>query len=448
LKRFLKAKAKFKVIKRFLPKSLLGRSILIIVTPLILLQLVSAFVFYESHWDKVSLRLARGLVGDVAAVVDLLAQNRTPEGRNAVLELASTRFALEARIVDGGVLANAKDKNNAIGYVGSVLLRTMKEAIKKPFKIDTNKIDKHVVISIQLPGGVLEIVSNRKRLFSSTTYVFVLWMVGTAMILFGVATIFMRNQVRPIRRLAAAADNFGKGRDTPGFKPEGATEVRQAASAFISMRDRIQRQISQRTDMLAGVSHDLRTPLTRMKLQLEMQGTTESVEDLKEDIGEMERMLEAYLAFARGEGDEAPKSTDLSAMLGEVVSLARRKGAAVDLHTEGQIMVPVKPNAFKRCVTNLVENAERYADHVSVRAGQRGQAIEITIDDDGPGIPEELREDAFKPFYRLENSRNPETGGVGLGLSIARDVIRGHGGDIALGDSPAGGLRARLTLPL
>ncbi|MFP6710733.1 MAG: ATP-binding protein [Rhodospirillales bacterium] len=436
------------MIKRFLPKSLLGRSILIIVTPLILLQLVSAFVFYESHWDKVSLRLARGLVGDVAAVVDLLAQNRTPEGRNAVLELASTRFALEARIVDGGVLANAKDKNNAIEFVGSVLLRTMKEAIKKPFKIDTNKIDKHVVISIQLPEGVLEIVSNRKRLFSSTTYVFVLWMVGTAMILFGVATIFMRNQVRPIRRLAAAADNFGKGRDTPGFKPEGATEVRQAASAFISMRDRIQRQINQRTDMLAGVSHDLRTPLTRMKLQLEMQGTTESVEDLKEDIGEMERMLEAYLAFARGEGDEAPKSTDLSAMLGEVVSLARRKGAAVDLHTEGQIMVPVKPNAFKRCVTNLVENAERYADHVSVRAGQRGQAIEITIDDDGPGIPEELREDAFKPFYRLENSRNPETGGVGLGLSIARDVIRGHGGDIALGDSPAGGLRARLTLPL
>ncbi len=437
-----------KVIKRFLPKSLLGRSILIIVTPLILLQLVSAFVFYESHWDKVSERLARGLAGDIAAMVDLLAQNKTPEGRTAVLELASNRFGLESRIIDGEVLANEKLKHVGIGIIEAVLLRSMNEAVKKPFKIDGNKIDRHVVISVQLPEGVLEIVSNRKRLFSSTTYVFVLWMVGTAMILFGVATIFMRNQVRPIRRLAAAADDFGKGRDTPRFKPEGATEVRQAASAFISMRDRIQRQIGQRTDMLAGVSHDLRTPLTRMKLLLEMQAEKDGGDEIKEDIAEMEHMLEAYLAFARGEGDEAPKTTDLSAMLNEVVGMARRKGAAVDLHTEGQIEVPVKPNAFKRCVTNLVENADRFADHVSVRAGQRGQAIEITIDDDGPGIPEEFREDAFKPFYRLEDSRNPETGGVGLGLSIARDVIRGHGGDIALGDSPSGGLRARLTLPL
>ena len=437
-----------KVIKRFLPKSLLGRSILIIVTPLILLQLVSAFVFYESHWDKVSVRLARGLAGDIAAMVDLLAQNKTPEGRTAVIELASNRFGMESRIIDGEVLANEKLKHVGVGIIEAVLLRAMDEAVKNPFKIDGDKIDRHVVISVQLPEGVLEIVSNRKRLFSSTTYVFVLWMVGTAMILFGVATIFMRNQVRPIRRLAAAADNFGKGRDTPQFKPEGATEVRQAASAFISMRDRIQRQIRQRTDMLAGVSHDLRTPLTRMKLLLEMQAQQDSIEDIKEDIAEMEHMLEAYLAFARGEGDEAPKNTDLTAMLGEVVGLARRKGMAVDLHTEGQIEVPVKPNAFKRCVTNLVENAERYADHVSVRAGQRGKEIEITIDDDGPGIPEEFREDAFRPFYRLEDSRNPETGGVGLGLSIARDVIRGHGGDIALGDSPSGGLRARLTLPL
>ena len=412
-------------------------------TPLILLQLVSAFVFYESHWDKVSVRLARGLAGDIAAMVDLLAQNKSPEGRAAVIDLASNRFGLESRIIDGEVLANEKLKHVGVGIIEAVLLRSMNEAVKKPFKIDGNKVDRHVVISVQLPEGVLEIVSNRKRLFSSTTYVFVLWMVGTAMILFGVATIFMRNQVRPIRRLAAAADNFGKGRDTPRFKPEGATEVRQAASAFISMRDRIQRQISQRTDMLAGVS-----PLTRMKLQLEMQAAKEGGEEIKEDIAEMEHMLEAYLAFARGEGDEAPKNTDLSAMLSEVVGMARRKGAAVDLHTEGQIEVPVKPNAFKRCVTNLVENADRYADHVSVRAGQRGQAIEITIDDDGPGIPEEFREDAFRPFYRLEDSRNPETGGVGLGLSIARDVIRGHGGDIALGDSPTGGLRARLTLPL
>ena len=318
----------------------------------------------------------------------------------------------------------------------------------KPFKVDWDSLDRHVAISVQLTDGVLHVIANRKRLFSSTTYVFVIWMTGTAMILFGVAAIFMRNQVRPIRRLAAAADNFGKGRDVPSFKPEGATEVRRAAAAFIVMRDRIQRQISQRTDMLAGVSHDLKTPITRMKLQLEMLSGVSGVEHLKSDLAEMERMLGAYLAFARGEGDEQPAPTNLSRMLDEVVSQARRNGTVIDLHTEGDIVVPVRPNAFKRCVTNLVDNAHRYAAHVSVRAGRRGETVEITVDDDGPGIPEDRREEAFRPFYRLENSRNQQTGGVGLGLTIARDVIRGHGGDIVLGNSPAGGLRARVVLPV
>ena len=268
------------------------------------------------------------------------------------------------------------------------------------------------------------------------------------MILFGVAVIFMRNQVRPIRRLAAAADEFGKGRDAPRFKPEGATEVRQAASAFISMRDRIQAQITQRTKMLAGVSHDLRTPLTRMKLQLEMAEKPDDMEDLKRDIAEMEHMLEGYLAFARGEGDEQPRSTNISSMLSDVVESAKRKGAEVDLHTEGDIILPVRPNAFKRCIINLVDNADRYATHVSVRAGKRGEAIEVTIDDDGPGIPKDKFEDVFKPFFRLDESRNQVTGGVGLGLTIARDVVRGHGGEISLDVSPLGGLRARLTLPI
>jgi two-component system, OmpR family, osmolarity sensor histidine kinase EnvZ len=436
------------MIKHILPQSLLGRSILIIVIPLILLQLVSAFVFYESHWSKVSVRLARGVVGDIAAVVDLLGQNNTPEGRIAVFDLASTHFALEARMLDERVLTNSDSENNQLDSAEEILLMLLQEAIKKPLKIDSNKIDRHVVISIQLSEGVLEMVSNRKRIFSSTTYVFVIWMVGTAMILFGVATAFMRNQVRPIRRLALAADDFGKGRDNPRFKPEGASEVRRAASAFLSMRDRIQRQINQRTDMLSGVSHDLRTPLTRMKLELEMKFDQSSIQDLKNDITEMERMLEAYLAFARGEGDEIPNLTDLSALLRGVVTSARRNGTEIDLHTEGLIQVPLKPRAFKRCVVNLVDNANRYGEHVSIRAGQRGHVIEIIVDDDGPGIPQKFYEDAFKPFYRLEGSRNPETGGVGLGLSIARDIIRGHGGDILLSKSPVGGLRVRLTLPL
>ncbi len=435
------------MIKRFLPRSLLGRSILIIVTPLILLQLVSGFVFYESHWNKVSLRLARGLAGDIAAVVELLRDARSEPARARVYRLAAQNMAIVARLRAGEILENAAEEQSG-GFVDAMLIRSMKEAVKKPFKVDSQSMERHVVVSVQLPDGILEIITSRKRLFSSTIYVFVLWMAGTAMILFGVAVIFMRNQVRPIRRLANAANSFGMGRDAPNFKPEGATEVRHAASAFIAMRDRIQRQITQRTDMLAGVSHDLRTPLTRMKLQLAMIENNEGAEDLKKDIADMERMLEAYLAFARGEVDEAPKTIDIAAMLSDVVGLAKRNGTVIDLHTEGRLPALVRPNAIRRCLTNLVENAGRYAENVAVRAGLRGEAIEVTIDDDGPGVPEEMREEVFRPFFRLEDSRNPVTGGVGLGLTVARDLVRGHGGDIALASSPAGGLRAKLTLPV
>ncbi len=434
------------LIKRVLPRSLLGRSLLIIVLPLVILQLVSAFVFYETHWDKVSLRLARGLAGDIAAVMDLLRRYPSSQDQDWIFALAAGRMAIVANVQEGMILPNTPPVGD--DQVERTLIRALSEGLGKPFQIDTRTDERLITIYVQLPDGVLEMVTPRKRLFSSTTYVFVLWMAGTALILLGVAAIFMRNQVRPIRRLALAADNFGKGRDVPSFKPEGAREVRQAAAAFLAMRERIQRQIGQRTEMLAGVSHDLRTPLTRMKLQLALLGDGDGVAELTEDVSEMEHMLEGYLAFARGEGGETPKDTNLSDMLADVVSNAKRKRDAIDLHTEGDIVVPVRPNAFKRCVTNLVENALRYGDHISVRAGRRGDAIEITIDDDGPGIPEDKRIEVFKPFFRLEGSRNPGTGGVGLGLTIARDVIQGHGGNITLTDSPIGGLRARLRLPL
>lgn len=435
------------MIKRFLPRSLLGRSLMIIVAPLVLLQLVSAVIFYESHWDKVSLRLARNLAGDVAAITYLMRSEMPAEQKALLVRQFAGAMGLQAEFRPDEILANTASERSG-GRVEQTLARTLGEAVRRPLVVDSEAFDRHVLIAIQMQDGILRVVANRKRLFSSTTYIFVMWTVGTAMILFGVAVIFMRNQVRPIRRLATAADDFGKGRDAPNFKPEGAAEVRRAAAAFIAMRDRIQRQIMQRTEMLAGVSHDLRTPLTRMKLQLEMLGKSSEAADLKEDVAEMEHMLEGYLAFARGEGDETPVPTDLSALVAEVVGQARRNGAAVDLHSEGSIEVPVKANAVKRCVTNLVENATRYGEHVSVRMGLRDDMIEITIDDDGPGIPEDKREEVFKPFYRLDVSRNQVTGGVGLGMAIARDVVRGHGGDIELGTAPAGGLRVQVTLPV
>ena len=431
-------------IKRFLPRSLLGRSLMIIVTPLVLLQVISALIFYESHWNKVSLQLARGLAGDVAAVVTLL--DRDIENRARVFDLAANHMGLGASFKDGDILPNILPR--AEGDMERTLIRALNEYLGRPIQIDARTIDRFVIVNVQLSQGVLEVIVPRKRLFSSTTYVFVLWMVGTSLILLGVATVFMRNQVKPITRLAQAADQFGMGRDVPAFKPEGASEVRQAASAFLAMRERIQRQIDQRTDMLAGVSHDLRTPLTRMRLQLALFDGVEGTDELSEDVDEMEHMLEGYLAFARGEGTETPVATNLTELLGGVVAQARRKGGVIDLHSEGELMVPLRPDAFRRCVTNLIDNAGRYAEHVTIRAGARGDSIEVIIDDDGPGIPADSRDDVFKPFYRLDGSRNPGTGGIGLGLTIARDVMRGHGGDIELSSSPTGGLRARLRLPL
>ena len=434
------------MIKRILPRSLLGRSLLIIVTPLVLLQVVSALIFFESHWNKVSLRLARGLAGDIASLIDVMDANPGPENRKWIFDVAARNMGIVAAMKEGATVSTTPPVGK--GRMERILIRVVREIVAKPFQIDTRSLKRRVIVDVQLKDGVLQTITTRKRLFSSTTYVFVLWMVGTSMILFGVATVFMRNQVKPIRRLALAADSFGKGRDVPLFKPEGAMEVRQAASAFLAMRERMMRQISQRTEMLAGVSHDLRTPLTRMKLQLALLGDAEGIDELKEDVAEMEYMLDGYLAFARGEGAETPRSEDLTTMLGGVVAQARRKGGMVELHAEGKLTVPLRPDAFKRSVTNLIDNAMRYGDHVSVRAGRLGEAIEITIDDDGPGIPEDKREEVFKPFYRLDGSRNPGTGGVGLGLTLARDAIRGHGGDISLDDSPDGGLRVRLRLPL
>jgi two-component system osmolarity sensor histidine kinase EnvZ len=275
-------------------------------------------------------------------------------------------------------------------------------------------------------------------------------MTGSSLLLFGVAAVFLRSQVQSVRRLAQAADDFGKGREVPDFPPEGAFEVRQVARAFNIMRNRIRRQLAQRMEMLAGVSHDLRTPLTRMKLQLAMMpdGTEEAVA-LRDDLTEMERMLDAYLAFARGEGMEDAVPTDLTVLLEIIVGRYRREGATVDL-AAGPLpgRVKLKPLAMERAIGNLVGNAARYGTRVEVSARRIARTIEINVDDDGPGIPPDKREEVFKAFHRLEPSRNPKTGGTGLGLTVARDIVRGMGGDIALGDSPRGGLRATVSIPI
>jgi two-component system osmolarity sensor histidine kinase EnvZ len=295
---------------------------------------------------------------------------------------------------------------------------------------------------------VLEVIAPRKRLFSSTTHIFIAWMVGTSLILLAIAIYFLRGQIRPIRRLAQAAESFGKGMQVVNFKPEGAREVRQAANAFLRMRERIQRQITQRTEMLAGVSHDLRTPLTRMKLQLAMLPENDYAAGLRGDVSEMEKMVDGYLAFARGEGSEVPVQVSLQDILEEVVEDSRRNGADVALENVIGVQITVRQHAIKRALTNLIDNASRHSHEVYVGATRKGDIVEITVDDDGPGIPKAQRESVFKPFFRIDQSRNAETGGVGLGLTIARDVVRNHGGDLLLGESAAGGLRALIRLPV
>lgn len=442
----MRAPVRFRIaIKRYLPKSFLGRSIMIIITPLILLQVVSTWVFYDRHWNTITRRLADSVAGEIGLVVN--ARGRIEQENANWLMDSAADLGLFFNFKKAEILPNAPPVTGG-GILDTRLANAMRERVRRPFHIDTWSHDRLVQIKVQVPDGVMEIFVPRERLFSSTTYIFVMWMVGTSLLLFAIATMFMRNQVRPIRRLAAAVDNFGKGRDVPDFRPEGATEIRRAAAAFERMRGRINNALTQRTEMLAGVSHDLRTPLTRMKLQLAMLAESKGVEDLKEDLREMEVMVEEFLAFARGEGTEEPSDSDLGEIVATVVRAASTDGHAVQATTEGDLKILIRPIAIRRCITNLVANATTHAKNVEVSATRRGGLVEINVDDDGPGIPEAEYEAVFKPFYRLDASRNPGTGGTGLGLSIARDLARGSGGDVTLDRSPMGGLRATIKLPV
>ncbi|WP_374309573.1 ATP-binding protein [Dongia sp.] len=440
-------------IERVLPRSLLGRSILIIVTPIVLLQVISAWVFYDSHWNTVTKRLAQSVAGEIGAVTRLMPRaGSAPSGNevaiHALFETARQDMGLNLEFKPGEILPNDPTIMRQ-NLVDRQLARALEDLVERPFIIDSRSLEKYIEIHVQLADGVLHVVVLRRRLFSSTTYVFLLWMVGTSLALLAVATLFMRNQVKPIKRLAQAADDFGKGREVADFRIEGATEVTLAGQAFNQMRNRIRRQIAQRTEMLAGVSHDLRTPLTRMKLQLAMMGENSEITDLKKDVADMERMIGAYLAFARGEGMEQPAPTDLAELVADVVGDARRQGATIELKLPARdIVVPLRRDAFRRALDNVIGNAHRYAGAIGVTMVLRPRHVEVMVDDDGPGIPAEAREDVFKPFFRLEQSRNQETGGTGLGLTIARDIVRGHGGDLVLSDAPGGGLRAVLRLPL
>ena len=428
--------------KAFLPKGLYARALLIIIAPMVILQSVVAFVFMERHWNLVTRHLSAAVVGDIAALTEI-AKIYPQEADHARLrKIAQDRMGLTVDFLPLSDMPPPGPKP-FFSLLDQALSVELRKQIGRPFWIDTVGRSALVEIRIQLDDAVMRVFARRSAAYASNSEIFLLWMVGTSLVLLAVAIGFLRNQIKPILRLADAAESFGKGREVPDFRPRGAREVRRAAQAFIEMKTRIERAIEQRTAMLAGVSHDLRTVLTRFKLELALLGDSPEVEAMKKDVDEMGRMLEAYLAFARGDTGEQSAPTDMADFLDELKADAERNGHRTNVIFHGYPIVTVKPAAFKRCLANLVSNAARFAKTIEITGHRDHRYLTVTVDDDGPGIPAAMREEVFKPFLRLDDARNQDEGGTGLGLAIARDIARSHGGDITLDASPLGGLRAR-----
>ncbi len=360
--------------------------------------------------------------------------------------IANKRLLMDVEILPDKTLPAALPKP-FFSIIDTALSRELSRQIGKPFWIDTVGQSRLVEIRVQLKETVLRFITHRNQTYASNSHIFLVWMFATSLILLTIAILFLRNQIRPIVRLAEAAEEFGKGRDT-SFRPHGAREVRQAGHAFIEMKRRVERAIDQRTTMLNGVSHDLRTILTRFRLSLAIMPQGAELAELTADVDEMQRMLEAYLAFAKGAGGETSAIIDLPTMLRQVAADAERHNHPCSVKVAGDAAITVRPDAFKRLVANLVSNAQKYGKTIDITAIREDRFLTIHVDDDGPGIPAASREDVFRPFYRLDESRNQDTAGTGLGLAIARDIARAHGGDIQLSDSPLGGLRASVRIPL
>lgn len=434
-----------------MPYGLFGRTVLIILLPVLLLQAASTYIFFDRHWTRMTERLAYAVAGEIAAVSDQI--EGAPNDRETI-EILKT---LMAKHLDLLVTYNRGEMREDLTLeagdgpgLEDTLARAMALQVRRPFHVDVDLDQKRIEVIVQLKRGSLQVLGPQRRMYDSSGYIFVLWLNGLALIFFLVAIVFMRNQIRPIRKLAVAAERFGKGANVQPFKATGAREVRRATESFFSMKERITRSVQQRTAMLGGVSHDLRTPLTRMKLQLEIMPPSPDVAAMRQDIEDMEAMVEGYLSFMRGEGDEESQVVDIAVLLQRMAANAHRQGFNVTLNMPNTLLQEVRPNALERALSNFIENARKYAHtaHITLNADEYNGWVAITIDDDGPGIPEADYEDVFKPFHRLETSRSRKTGGIGLGMAIAQDIILSHGGRVLLNKSPSGGLRVIIHLPL
>ena len=429
-----------RLFRKMLPRGLFGRSLLIVLVPMMVLQGVALQIFYGTHLDELSRRLAGAVAGEIGFMIDQI--DRDPTRRTLVMQEADLHFTFHTVFLRNETLRHLPPPD-APGPVDTDLAQALAWDVHRPFNVAWHTHPGILRVNIQMADGVMSIDVPRKRLFIGTFYLFLVWLIGSALLLVLLAALFLRTQVRGIKRLAEAAEAFGMGRDNGPIRPEGAIEVRRAATAFNRMQERLRRFLSQRTTMLAGVSHDLRTPLTRLRLALAMQPsvTPDDLQDMESDIAEMEHLIGVYLNFARGEGSEQAVPTDLPGLLEEICVAAKRTGAAISLSAPETMTVTLRPEAMRRAFTNLIDNARRHASLIWVSAARNGASVQIFIDDNGPGIPEQKRETLLKPF------ESDDPGGTGLGLAIARDIVVAHGGGILLLDRPGGGLRVSIELP-
>lgn len=441
-------------LKKIIPQTLFARSLLIIITPALLLQLMVGIFFFDRHWDAMTERLAQAVAGEISLALQTFdsQDNSLPEQGGEVVFLDGFKTALNLQFFydpNATILDNWRADSTLIIDEIQTFQNELDRVLAQNFIIQSDREEKWYQVLIQMQTGVLRVNFPERRLYTATSYIFLLWMLGSSSLFFAIAILFMRNQVRPIQRLAMAADRFGRGIDVPKFKPHGAREVRQAATAFMDMRERIQRQIEQRTAMLSGVSHDLRTPITRMKLQLEMMDQDDDIKALRQDLIEMEAMIQGYLAFAKGDADERHSAIDIGFLLEKLVEKLERQALDIEIvKIESGHILRLRQGAVERALSNLITNACKYGDKAWISLYKNDDFIEITIDDKGPGIATDKHEDVFKPFYRLEDSRNSETGGLGLGLAVSQDIIHSHGGEIHLSTSNHGGLQVTVRLPL
>ncbi|MCC2610649.1 ATP-binding protein [Neorhizobium petrolearium] len=433
-------------LRRRLPTGLYTRSLLIVILPMLLLQTVVAAVFMERHWRMVTERLSEGTVRDIASIIEVIKSYPQDSNYDAITGIAGNALNLTIAVEENGQLPPPRPRP-FFSLLDNVLADQINRQIQMPFWIDTVGDSRLVEIRVKFDSRVLRVFARRGSTYASNTHIFLVWMIGTALVLVGISILFLRGQIRPILKLAQAAESFGKGQSTEGFSPRGADEIRRAGLAFIQMRERIERQMEQRTTMLAGISHDLRTILTRFRLQLALAGDKPELAGMSQDVEDMQSMLEGYLAFAKSQAEEDFGELRLSELLGKLQSDFALQGKTMTYEIEGEDEIAVRPNAFARLVGNLVSNSERYADNLHVDARHSAKWLTLTLDDDGPGVPPEAREDVFKPFYRLDEARNLNASGTGLGLAIARDIARAHGGNVTLAESPQGGLRAVVRIP-